>query len=59
LDLTAKKINAGCPILLERVKYVKPKIHLFGHIHEGRAQFGQCSYVNFNDTKFYNIAQRP
>ncbi len=33
LDLTAKKVNAGCPILLEKIKHLKPKIHLFGHIH--------------------------
>ena len=32
-DQTAKKVNAGCKALLEKVKQVKPKIHIFGHIH--------------------------
>ena len=27
--------HVGCKALLERVKEVKPKIHVFGHIHEG------------------------
>lgn len=28
--------NAGCKHLRDRVKKIKPKLHLFGHIHEGR-----------------------
>jgi Icc-related predicted phosphoesterase len=32
-DRTAKKVNAGCKYLLDRVQKVKPKIHIFGHIH--------------------------
>lgn len=27
--------NVGCPHILEAVKRVKPKLHTFGHIHEG------------------------
>lgn len=33
LDRVARG-NAGCPDLLDLVKKVKPKFHLFGHIHE-------------------------
>jgi len=29
------KIHTGCPDLLERVRAIRPKLHLFGHIHEG------------------------
>jgi Icc-related predicted phosphoesterase len=39
-DRTAKKVNAGCKYLLAKIQKVKPKIHIFGHIHEGRAKFG-------------------
>lgn len=27
--------NAGCRALAERVRVVKPKVHIFGHIHSG------------------------
>lgn len=30
-----KYINVGCSELLKAVKRVKPKYHIFGHIHEG------------------------
>lgn len=29
-------INVGCEELMKRVEEIKPKIHLYGHIHEGR-----------------------
>ena len=25
----------GCPLLVDTVKRVKPKLHVFGHVHEG------------------------
>ncbi|KAK4326075.1 hypothetical protein Pmani_003372 [Petrolisthes manimaculis] len=35
-DLTCKGYNVGCKDLLEEVKdRVKPKFHIFGHLHEG------------------------
>jgi predicted phosphodiesterase len=37
LDLTHyDKRNVGCPALLQTVKIIKPKVHVFGHIHEAR-----------------------
>jgi Icc-related predicted phosphoesterase len=27
-------VRAGCADLLERVQTVRPRLHLFGHIHE-------------------------
>jgi len=30
-----KEVNVGCPALLEATVRVKPKLHCFGHIHEG------------------------
>jgi hypothetical protein len=29
----------GSPSLLERIRVVKPKLAIFGHIHEGRGEW--------------------
>jgi Icc-related predicted phosphoesterase len=36
LDKTFDGREVGCEDLLRRVEQVKPKLHVFGHIHEGR-----------------------
>lgn len=41
---------AGCKVLRERVRIVKPKVHSFGHIHEG------SNYSVIEDTVFINAA---
>ena len=33
LDWTAKRTNAGCEALRERIDIIKPKLFVFGHIH--------------------------
>jgi Icc-related predicted phosphoesterase len=40
--------DVGCPYLLERLKVVKPKLHVFGHIHEqyGIQVVGETKFVN-------------
>jgi Icc-related predicted phosphoesterase len=39
LDFTEyDRMAVGCPKLLEKVKQVKPKVHVFGHIHEARGK---------------------
>jgi Icc-related predicted phosphoesterase len=40
----------GCPILAEAVAKIKPKYHIFGHIHEG---YGS---IEKNGTNFMNVA---
>jgi Icc-related predicted phosphoesterase len=40
----------GCELLMERVKEVKPKIHVFGHIHGG------YGYVFDGDTHYFNAS---
>jgi Icc-related predicted phosphoesterase len=40
----------GCYDLMLRVREVKPKIHVFGHIHSG------YGHVKQNDTDFYNAS---
>ena len=42
--------NTGCELLRERVDVVKPKIHVFGHIHTG------YGYKFDGNTHFFNAA---
>jgi predicted phosphodiesterase len=35
LDLTMQGDNAGCEELIKKVEEVRPRVHIFGHIHEG------------------------
>lgn len=50
LDETPRGEAAGCYDLLARVLEVKPRYHIFGHIHEGYGQTEQ------NGTTFINAA---
>lgn len=34
-QVVGRKENLGCELLTERIKVIKPKIHVFGHIHSG------------------------
>lgn len=34
-DWSGKMIHVGCEELLKAIERVKPKVHVFGHIHEG------------------------
>ncbi|MFO0823795.1 MAG: metallophosphatase domain-containing protein [Gemmataceae bacterium] len=48
LDRTWAGDLAGCQDLLERVRVVKPQLHVFGHIHEaaGRSDHDGIIFVN-------------
>jgi Icc-related predicted phosphoesterase len=48
LDKNIYGTMCGCEELLMRVKEVQPKIHVFGHIHEGYGMIEEAG------TKFYN-----
>lgn len=41
-------INVGCEELMKKVEEIKPKIHIFGHIHQGYGYFfdGNTHYIN-------------
>jgi len=43
-------MNLGCEVLTERINVVKPKIHVFGHIHSG------YGYKFDGDTHYFNAA---
>jgi Icc-related predicted phosphoesterase len=42
--------NLGCELLVERIKLIKPKIHICGHIHSGRG------YKFDGNTHFFNAS---
>lgn len=48
LDLTTGYDPAGCPLLLAKVRELKPVLHVFGHIHESRGikDNGDTVFVN-------------
>ena len=47
-DMSGNYEHAGCEELLLAVKRVKPKLHVFGHIHEGYgvARRARTTFVN-------------
>lgn len=54
--------HAGCDDLLRRVHDVRPKFHLFGHIHEGYGQYddGTTTFINASScTLMYEPVQAP
>jgi len=50
LDKTKSGINAGCEDLLREIERIKPKVHIFGHIHDG---YGM---IEKNGIKYINAA---
>jgi Icc-related predicted phosphoesterase len=44
------KVHLGCPILKEELKRIRPRVHVFGHIHASYGQFME------NGTHFINAA---
>lgn len=62
LDVNVSGISCGCPSLLLRVRDIKPKLHVFGHIHEshGRLDSFGTTFVNASImTKDYLPYQDP
>jgi Icc-related predicted phosphoesterase len=61
LDKSAN-INFGCPELLDAVRRICPRYHLFGHIHDayGVQQSGNTIFVNASvlDGKYF-LANKP
>jgi Icc-related predicted phosphoesterase len=60
LDLTQQGEYAGSQELLEALKRVSPRFHIFGHIHEGRGvekrdgvTFLNASSINANYSRLY------
>lgn len=52
LDLNGQCVECGCDDLLKAVLEIKPKLHVFGHIHES---YGKIDY-DLVDTTFVNAS---
>ena len=48
LDTTLAGKHVGCAQLLGRINIVKPRLHVFGHIHEAYGQTGNGSTIFVN-----------
>jgi predicted phosphodiesterase len=62
LDGTISGEHAGCAQLLKRIKQIKPRLHVFGHIHEGygREEHNSTIFVNASTCNVcYNPSQSP
>ena len=62
LDKTEGGDHAGCPHLLRELRErVRPKVHLFGHIHEGYGEHREDGtlYVNASTCDFNYAATQP
>lgn len=48
LSETEDGFNLGCPFLMDAVQRIKPKIHVFGHVHSsyGIKQVDQTTFIN-------------
>jgi Icc-related predicted phosphoesterase len=58
LDLTFLGQHVGCPQLLQRIKQIKPRLHVFGHIHEGYGREEQDSTI-FVNASTCNLRYKP
>lgn len=62
LDQTVKGEDVGCFDLLEKVLEVKPKLHVFGHIHEayGQHEYEGIQFINASVLDFnYQLVNKP
>lgn len=62
LDKTPGNEDVGCKLLLERVLEIKPKIHVFGHIHNsyGRVEHNGTLYLNVSlMDEDYEVVNKP
>jgi Icc-related predicted phosphoesterase len=50
LDKNSRDELLGCPELLRKVKEIKPKLHTFGHVHEG------YGFVDIDGIRYVNAA---
>jgi Icc-related predicted phosphoesterase len=58
LDQTFRGEKVGCEDLLRRIKQIKPKIHIFGHIHEDYG-IKQSNGTMFMNSSICNLSYQP
>ena len=62
LDTVLNEQHAGCPDLLRTVLTIKPKVHVFGHIHEsyGVIKRSGIKFVNASQVnEHYELVNKP
>ena len=62
LDKTQRGVLAGCRDLLETIIKIKPKFHLFGHIHEAYGVYKSEDTVFINGSVLdhkYRLKNKP
>jgi Icc-related predicted phosphoesterase len=61
-DRTSRGVPVGCEDLLAAVRRIKPRLHVFGHIHEGYGQYEENGILFLNASltdASMQIAHRP
>ena len=58
LDRTASGDDAGCADLLAALARVRPRVHVFGHIHEGSGT-QTCDGMRFVNASICDLGYRP
>jgi Icc-related predicted phosphoesterase len=59
---TIQGFSQGCQDLLTAVEYVKPKFHVFGHVHKGAglSKNEHTTFINASScNEWYKLANRP
>jgi Icc-related predicted phosphoesterase len=58
LDMTVRGIAVGDEDLKKKINYIKPKYHIFGHIHEqyGKVEQEGTTYIN---ASYLDVRYRP
>lgn len=57
-DTTNRGVLAGCQDLLERIQEISPKLHVFGHIHEGYGLYQNTPTI-FANASTCNLGYQP
>lgn len=57
-DTTNRGVLAGCQDLLERIQEISPKLHVFGHIHEGYGLYQNTPTI-FANASICNLGYQP
>ena len=62
LDCVINSNHVGCKDLMKKIKEIKPKVHVCGHIHEayGREKKGGVQFINASVlNEFYELSNPP
>ena len=62
LDKVFRGENVGCEMLLKKIREIKPKVSIFGHIHEayGTEEIDGTKFINASIVNLaYEVANKP